>query len=60
MGATGNYGGGPARKKAMLAWEAARRSSGGTLNSTERGTGDAFRPVDDRTANARGALASID
>jgi AraC family transcriptional regulator of adaptative response/methylated-DNA-[protein]-cysteine methyltransferase len=60
MGATGNYGGGPARKKAMLAWEAARRSSGGTLNSTERGTGDAFRPVDDRRANARGALASID
>jgi AraC family transcriptional regulator of adaptative response/methylated-DNA-[protein]-cysteine methyltransferase len=25
MGVTGNYGGGPARKKAMLAWEAARR-----------------------------------
>jgi AraC family transcriptional regulator, regulatory protein of adaptative response / methylated-DNA-[protein]-cysteine methyltransferase len=27
MGVTGNYGGGPARKKAMLAWEAGRRHS---------------------------------
>jgi AraC family transcriptional regulator of adaptative response/methylated-DNA-[protein]-cysteine methyltransferase len=27
-GAFGNYGGGTARKKAMLAWEAARREQG--------------------------------
>ncbi|NUM69017.1 methylated-DNA--[protein]-cysteine S-methyltransferase, partial [candidate division KSB1 bacterium] len=30
VGETGNYGGGPLRKKAILAWEAAQANAGGS------------------------------
>jgi len=42
MGVTGNYGGGAARKKAMLVWEAARRFHGQESNSEEREPEHAF------------------